>query len=335
MLLKNKTDWNLLARYMAGETNETETETVHLWADKSAANSSLFNEIKSDWKKMEKMDARFNVDKAWNKLHGRIAVEDSSVNLPPLRSKSQSFAGLISVPIRIAASLLLLTILGFAVYAALNRFQKIDITASVNEKGKLIELSDGSKVYLNGDTRLSYTRQFGRKSRVVRLDGEAFFEVTPDKSKPFRIYAGNASIKVLGTSFNIDSRKNDRQVEVYVSTGVVELSETADQNNRILLHPGNIGRFEQKTISLEKANNENSLAWKTGELTFTATPLSQVIPVLNNVYDVHIVINAPDIGNTRIDGSYHGDPLDQILLIICQQNDLTIVKSADTIYLSR
>ena len=114
----------------------------------------------------------------------------------------------------------------------------------MKKKGKAVTLPDGSTVYMNAGARLSYSKQFGRKNREVQLTGEAFFDVTPDKKRPFSISAGNAVIRVLGTSFNVNSSNKENQVEVYVSTGIVELSESGNQNNRVLIHPGNIGLIE-------------------------------------------------------------------------------------------
>ncbi len=336
MFSKYKINWNLLAKYMAGETNTKENTDVETWANNNAGNRELLREIKTDWKKMDMMDTRFDVDNAWNKVQNRILtdsapeVHQSAVNYkkPVLRY--------MRTPMRIAASLALLAMLGIALVTVAGRLQRVNITASQTEKGKVVQLPDGTSVYLNADTRLSYTKRFAKNHRDVILDGEAFFEVTHDKSRPFRIYAGNACVKVLGTSFNVNTRKNNNQVEVYVSTGVVELSEVADQNNRVLLHPGNTGTIEQKKIQFTSTGSENCIAWKTGDLNFKDTRLQDVIPVLNDVYQVKIILNEPEIDTTRIDGSYHGDPLDQILRVICKQNPkLKVAKSGDTIYLSR
>lgn len=167
------------------------------------------------------------------------------------------------------------------------------------------------------------------------MEGEAFFDIAHDKDRPFRIYTGNACVKVLGTSFNVNSQKNEDHVEVYVSTGIVELSRTGNQKNSVLLLPGNIGLMDHNAITTTTAENENCIAWKTNSLTFHDTRLTEVIPVLNAIYHVNIIINEPGVISQQITGSYQGDPLHDILAVICQQNNLNMAKSADTIYLSR
>lgn len=335
MFSKNKTDWSLLAKYMAGEANEKQTQSLAEWVNNNPENRALFNEIKSDWKIMDTMNIRFNVNDAWNKLHKRIITNGESTLTIDFNTRQRSSYRYFLTPMRIAASLLLLATLGISLVFITGRTEKVDVITAFNEKGKEITLPDGSLVYMNANTSLGYSKRFNKRTREVRLNGEAFFEVSPDKSKPFIIYADNARVKVLGTSFNVDARGNNDQVEVYVSSGIVELAEAGNQNNRILLQPGNIGLISHKEISAMRAKNENCIAWKTGNLTFHDTRLVEVTSLLNEIYNVKIVMHEPGLDTTRINGSYQDDPLDDILKAICKQNHLTVEKSADMIYLSR
>jgi ferric-dicitrate binding protein FerR (iron transport regulator) len=335
MFSTNRTDWSLLAKELAGETNEQEKQAVAEWLDKISANRELYQKIKSDWKIMDTMHVQFNVDKAWNKLHDRILAgePEPSAEEPMPRLRSWKFA---LTPLRIAAALLLLALLGAAAGFLVTRSQQVNVTAAVDERGKKIVLPDGSSVYLNGNSSIRYTKSFNKRTRDIRLTGEAFFEVAPDKTKPFRILANNACIKVLGTSFNVNASGNHGNlVEVYVSTGLVELSEAGDDAHSILLRPGNIGRLEANKITAHKTVNENCIAWKTGIMTFNETRLSEVTPVLNKVYNVQIIIREPGVDTTRITGSYSDDTLDRVLEVICKQNHLTVEKSDNMIYLSR
>jgi transmembrane sensor len=335
MFLKNKTDWSLLAKSIAGETNEKEMQAVMQWLDNSPENRALYNELKSDWKIMEAMKTQFNVDNAWNKLHHRIVEsEESPVVLPGQVRKVPSYRFFLT-PVRIAASIILLALLGTSVLFLTNKLQKINVSANISERGKNIVLPDGSTVYLNGNSSISYSKSFGKKSREVKLQGEAFFEVSPDKAKPFSIYANKACIKVLGTSFNVNARQSDHQVSVYVATGIVELSEADNAKNSVTLRPGNIGLLDYQSVTAIKAESENCIAWKTGSLSFRDTKLSEVTTLLSDIYHVKIVLGASGLDTTRINGDYQNDPLDEILQVICKQTHLTVEKSDDMIYLSR
>ncbi|HEX2395364.1 MAG TPA: FecR domain-containing protein, partial [Bacteroidales bacterium] len=278
---------------------------------------------------------RFNVDSAWEKPHARIAGEDGKI-IEMNASKPASRKWNFSMPVRLAASLLLLAILGVAVVTSTGKLQRITVASTNSENNRIIDLPDGSRVYLNAGTKLSYSKKFGKNSRDISLTGEAYFEVTPDKSKPFRIFAGNACVRVVGTAFNVNTRKSSGIVEVYVESGIVELSENGHQDNNVMLHPGNIGMIDHKSIIRSQAKNANPIAWKTGAMTFSDTPLVEVIALLNNVYNVTIRVEGEGMDTIKINGSYQNDPLEDILRVIGEHNpQLTIAKSDDTIYLSQ
>jgi ferric-dicitrate binding protein FerR (iron transport regulator) len=336
MLFKQKTNWELLAKYVAGETDAKETESVLFWANQSSENKALLQEIKSDWKTMDLIDDRFNVDNAWEKLHGRISQNGGKVVDMPAVSKKANRFSTFSLPVRVAASLILLAILGLAFVTVTGRFQRVNIISEVSEINRTIDLPDGSRVHLNGGTKLSYSKKFGKNNRNVSLSGEAYFEVAPDKENPFRIFAGTACIRVVGTAFNVNTKKSKGSVEVYVESGIVELYENGNQDNHVMLQKGNIGLMDKKLITRIQAKNANAIAWKTGEMNFSDTPLMEVVSLLNNVYNVNITVKGEGIDTIKINGSYQGDPLDDILKVIGQHNpQLTIAKSDDTIYLSQ
>ncbi|MBK7131283.1 MAG: FecR domain-containing protein [Bacteroidales bacterium] len=110
----------------------------------------------------------------------------------------------------------------------------------------VISLPDGSKISLNRNSQLTYRENFGKKNRNVKLTGEAFFEIAPDASKPFIIDAGKADVRVVGTSFNVITNNTESEVEVYVKTGKVILSDKSGSQS-IALEPGFVGKMDSKT----------------------------------------------------------------------------------------
>jgi transmembrane sensor len=336
MFYKNDTNWDLLAKFLAGEANPEEVTALEEWRNANPSNNELLQKLKSDWKKMERMNARFDVDKAWNNINDRISAEapahvTETVTIAPVTVKR------LLTPMRIAATLLLLTLLGVALYTVINRVSTVQVIAAVNEKGKTVALPDGSLVTLNADTKLHYSKKFGKINREITLTGEAFFDVKHDASKPFVIHAGDARVRVLGTSFNVNMREKNEGVEVYVTTGLVELSENNNVDNRQLIQPGNIGILHNNKITVAHTGDANSLAWKTGKITFSDTPLGKAVSVLGKFYNVHIVLKGEGMDTININGSYkQNDPLDLILEVIGSHNpQLSIAKSGDTVYLSQ
>ncbi len=336
MFYKNNTNWNLLAKYMAGEASPEEINALEVWRNAKPSNNELFQQLKSDWKNMDRTNVRFDVDNAWNKLNNRIANESPETVPEFTVAAPATIKHWATYPMRIAAAILVLALLGITLYTLANRVATVQVIASADEKGKVVELPDGSVVTLNADTRLKYAKKFGSENREVTLTGEAFFDVKHNQSKPFIIHAGDARVRVLGTSFNVNMRKESNEVEVFVSTGLVELSEDNNSDNRQLIQPGNIGILNKNEISIAHTGDNNSIAWKTGLLTFDDTPLSKAVSLLGEFYNVQIVLRGTGIDTIKINGDYQNDPLDQILEVIGHHNpQLTIAKTGDTIFLTQ
>jgi ferric-dicitrate binding protein FerR (iron transport regulator) len=302
---------------------------------KISPETGTFNKLKSDQKIMDTMPERFNVDKAWDKLHNRLAnhgeIPGTGAEAMPL-TKHTWF---LMTPFRIAASLLFLALIGASLFYLSIKAHNVTVTTTSNDRVRNITLPDGSSVYLNANTRLVYSKKFNRKSREISMVGEARSQ--PDKDKPFLINVNGACIKVVGTSFNVNAKNSNDQVEVYVSTGVVELFGSGNQENKVLLKPGFLGMISRNEIKSEQTNDENPLSWKTGNMNFQDTRLPEAVAILNNVFKAEIVCLEPALDTTRINGHYQygKDPLETILNVICTQNHLRVGKSENKIYLSR
>jgi ferric-dicitrate binding protein FerR (iron transport regulator) len=182
-------------------------------------------------------------------------------------------------------------------------------------------LPDGTLVSLNSDTQLKYPKRFGKETREVTIEGEAFFEVKPNKNKPFIIHAGNAQIKVLGTSFNVSAYPRARLVEVIVETGKVQVSNkltVTEQTNELILDPGDKGTLVYSSNALLKTTNQdpNFMAWKTNNLIFRATSLNEVLRNLEKVYKVNIRLADPKLNGLLLTAQFNDYPLDFILKVI-------------------
>ena len=260
---------------------------------------------------------KFATDAAWEKVQQRIHQQ-------PERQKG-TLRRLIAHPLmRIAAALLvagMLAVTGYEMAYHLGTSSEIiDLRAS-NGAVRTYTLPDGSKVSLNSDTHLQYPEQFGELTREVTIEGEAFFEVTPNPQKPFIIRAGKAQIKVLGTSFNVRAYADARLMEVIVKTGKVQVSNhqtETEQHDELILTPGEKGTLVHQSNALLKSINENPnyIAWKTHDLVFRATSLEEVITDLENVYKVSIRLQDPELGKQLLTAHFNNYSLDFILEVI-------------------
>jgi transmembrane sensor len=201
----------------------------------------------------------------------------------------------VSLAFRIAASVLLVT--GMAFFAwKYNAFRLFGNTVSVaTGKGerKEIRLPDGSVVWLNELSRMEYPAHFEAHSRkVTLLDGEAYFDIKRDESKPFFVEASGTTTRVLGTAFNIRSYHFLKSILVTVTRGKVEVqkAEGAGGGEKKILLPNEQVYYDMKTREIRKinVNSANAVAWKEGRLLFDNESFANVIAILENKFDVKI-----------------------------------------------
>jgi len=189
-------------------------------------------------------------------------------------------------------------------------------SAATDDKTR-VTLPDGSLVFLNANTKISYSKKINTGARVVRLTGEAYFDVTHDPERPFIVYARKAGIKVLGTTFNVQSLRSSGKVEVFVESGKVQLFEADNTSNTITIEPGFIGSMEDAIVEKQKNTDENYLAWKTKKLTFKNTDLAKVAKGIQDVFKVDVVFENPEMLRCKIDSHFENEPLENVLDAIC------------------
>ncbi len=224
-----------------------------------------------------------------------------------------------------AAIALLVISAGISMYIQQNSSERVPVTLAAYSvpRGKLLHLalSDGSHVWLNAETKFRCPEKFGFGDREVYLEGEAFFEVSKDPSRPFKIHSGKLTTTVLGTSFNIKSYGADDVNEVAVITGKVSVIQT-DVNNRsseVLLQPG------QKAVLIKSAGDlrkelftdmSHYTSWKTGKLIFENTPIADVIPSLERYYNIDIHLESEALQSCRVTATFDPMPLEKAMYLL-------------------
>lgn len=163
-----------------------------------------------------------------------------------------------------------------------------------NGKQFRLTLPDGTGVWMNTATTLTYPVSFSGDSRRIFLDGEAYFEVAPDKSKPFIISANGTEILVTGTHFNVSAYPSDNSVRTTLLEGGVDIRQ---QNRRVSLTPGYeaIAYLDGSAITKQKGNPEQAMAWKNGYFVFDNMDIVAIMRSVARWYDITVVVegNAP------------------------------------------
>lgn len=313
-------NWDLLAKFLSDEASSSEKEEVEAWAGRSGENSAGLTAGEEIMKKtrLYYRTRKFDPAAAWEKIEGELTPA-----VRPLAPRKEEFTRGRWF-LRVAASLLLAVALGSAGYfIGIRQHQATVFTEVISNEDHVLQgitLPDGTQVSLNSSSRLTYPKHFSGKTREVHIEGEAFFDVKPDASNPFVISAGNARIKVLGTSFNVNARPGEKTVEVVVKTGKVQVAcqGFSQSVESLILVPGERGVLYNDNNQLVKSWNENPnvTAWKTNELVFDKTSLREVIVNLEKVYHTEIQLSDPSLNELVLTAHFENQPVDFVLEVI-------------------
>lgn len=198
--------------------------------------------------------------------------------------------------------------------STISKVLMISRTTLTGEK-KEVRLSDGSVVYLNSESTLSYGKDFGKgNTRLVKLEGEAFFEVEPDKNKPFIIESGSVITEVKGTSFNVMAFPESKDIAITVLTGIVDVSKSGE-NSKIQLEPNKQALFnkEAKQINVLEVDALQSINWKNGILHFEEAQLDEVLKTLERWYGVDIITKDLTLNNCTLTSTFDRSSLYEVL----------------------
>ena len=150
----------------------------------------------------------------------------------------------------------------------------------------MLVLSDGTKVWLNSETRLEYPLAFGEYSRDVRLSGEAYFEVTKDEARHFNVIMEGATIEVTGTSFNASCYPREGQCRAVLENGKINLRT---EHGGVAVDVGECASYDivSGKVTVEAVDLKYFTSWRYGTFYFYNTPLSEIVQKLGRWYDVN------------------------------------------------
>lgn len=207
--------------------------------------------------------------------------------------------------------------------------RELSLLATTVGEQKTLKTEDGSEIWINNKSSVKYPVKFSSKTRELYLEGEAFFQVKKDASKPFIVHASGIDIKVLGTSFNVQSYTDEDFIIITLATGKVTIfsgteSSSIDQQKSIAtLVPGQQLSFNKKTnkFSLSEVDASNSFAWKEGLLVFNKEPLSKITQTLERSYGVEIVIENDILKSKLLTFKQKHESINTVLEILAYAGD--------------
>lgn len=201
-----------------------------------------------------------------------------------------------------------------------NLAQMVTVTSQAGTVTQLA-LPDGSKVYLNSGSTISYPSVFASDLRKVSLKGEGYFEVVKNKKVPMEVSAGNVSLKVYGTSFNVNALESEKFVKVTLIEGSVSLSskgETIKGENEFFITPGQTVTYQQNTKDVTLQTDDTFLytAWKDGIIIFRNKTFESVLQQLSEKFNVDIELKDNSLASIPMDATFRGENINEILRLL-------------------
>ncbi|VAW18499.1 Putative anti-sigma factor [hydrothermal vent metagenome] len=262
------------------------------------------------------------VENALNETVWKLAEKNiSRVAQKPLRKLFENFA-------RIAA-VLILPILTFSIYLYFQNNnptiinvtpQLVTIHAQPGTKTSFL-LPDGSKVWLNAGSELTYPSYFNGKSRDISLSGEAYFEVVKNEKIPMVVSALGVEVKVYGTIFNIYAYPSESYVKTTLVEGSVSLSSSIGKFNgeeEFFIEPGQTVTFfkDTKELTVQNEDTFTHTAWKDGILVFRNNTFAEVLTRLSRRYNVDIELKDLSLSSIHLDAKFRDEDINQVLRLL-------------------
>ena len=251
----------------------------------------------------------------WDRIHQETIGEIKEPQVVKLK-KTFTF-------IQKIAAAIIVFVLASAVVYLLNIGQNSSNQIAQNPKGKksVIYLEDGTKVWLNADSKISYSSSFeGKKERVVELEGEAFFDVAEDKTKPFIVKTTDLQVRVLGTAFNVRSFREEKKIETTLLRGRVEVNRNKKSSaaGTVILEKNQQAVFSKDSdvISVLAVKPYDIATWKDGVMVFDNTPFSEMTISLERWYGVEIKLKDESSKNCRFSTTFHNEPITKVLELL-------------------
>ncbi len=347
--MSDEIDLILLDRCRAGECTLAERIRIERWAAADPARAELLAWMQSLESAAAELPDPWNTQDMLAGMRARLANEAKPASPAPLRwtaFATQRRASWSDWALR-AAAVIGLVAGGMALLrsgsgnagtgSAVETASYRTITAGVGERA-VISLVDGTRVTVDAGSTLRIPQDFGRAARDVRLDGRAYFEVSSDSAKPFRVYSGPGVTRVLGTKFSVRAYPEDSAVTVVVREGRVALATAGDtgaQRGSVVLDRGDLGTVDTHGhLRVERGVPvDQHLAWEGGRLQFVNTPLRAVLPELTRRYGLQIVSFDHQIDTLLWTASLQSESASEALQLLATSLALDVDRRGDRVVL--
>lgn len=295
----------LISVFLSEGLKKEEQEILDAWIAESEENQKYFMQHQEIWFSaiQKKDDAKYNDEKAFDVFKERINKQKSE----KIGRKNISWRNFY----KYAAAILVLGLVSYFSYWGgeshlKNTLAEVRVEAPLGSQTRL-HLPDGTSVVLNAGSFITYSQNFGIETRVVKLQGEGYFEVAHNAKMPFYVRTKDLQVRVLGTKFNFRDYPEDKEVVVSLLEGKVALNNQIQQEAELILNPNERVVLDKRAGMMvkEAIEAEPDIQWTEGRLIFDETPLLEVAKTLERNYGVRIRFTNDSLKNYRFYGVFN------------------------------
>jgi ferric-dicitrate binding protein FerR (iron transport regulator) len=313
----------LIIAQLNGTASQEDLNNLEQWLNMNALHKTLYSELKATIYSKQINHTEKQIESAFLKLDKTI---NKKPNIETITKANKKYSFPFKSVIGIAASILLiLTIYLWRAESVKTDNSITQITKDCPRGQKLhVTLSDGTEVWLNSGSHISFPKIFAKDKRIVTLEGEAFFIVTKNELKPFVVNTSNSQIKVLGTSFNVNNQNINHITETTVITGKVLVSSIVNsQSVTLVKNQSALVNKQGEVQKKDEINPESTVDWKDNNLFFDNVPLEKVFEEIEPWFDITIELNDKSINQKKLRAKFSNPSLNQLLDYISKVNDIT------------
>ena len=276
----------LLKKYLNGECTAKEREFVEEWMNSEA-------EIDSGLSEDEVSEMEQRIQDRFEKTYPFVDSGTSSTKGSPWLK----YAAVVAIFIAVGATVYwFLNPLDTQLIDTSVTWEDYEIKESKRGERPIVKLSDGSTVHLNSESILKFPETFSDSHRTVYLDGHAHFDISKNPDKPFIIYTERSKTQVLGTSFDINTRRKPGETEVIVTSGRVAFSGKDKTGNLVTLQPDDRAVLSpDNNMVTDKVDARTLTAWTKNQLIFENQTLEEIMGVAERWFDIQVKISDADL----------------------------------------
>ncbi|WP_299583038.1 FecR family protein [uncultured Sunxiuqinia sp.] len=307
---QQKSREELIAGYFDDTLSPKEKAYVEEW---SKSNQSIFNDYQKTWHffLLKEQMKRFDANVALSRFNQSCFYNN---NRPDNIYFIRRIAAILIIPILLGSLYFSFLYFHNKQTALIQPWQTITTPLGTRTS---FTLEDGTKVWLNSGSKLSFPSHFSTNIREVKPYGEVYFDVAPKKTKPFIVNCGKINVKVLGTKFNVLYSPTDRLTKIALAHGKIELF-TGDKNSPfplLQLKPGELATYNQEAnnLAIKTDNIEKHIGWINGRLFFEDDPMPVVVDKLERYFNIKLEYKESDWDDFLLNANFKEESLIQIM----------------------